>query len=144
VVLTTKAKHQNKDANQDGFKERQEILSDAKENTTETNRVYLLKRVNIKKNENTVCKTIKNGEVEIKIWRLLLNTSCFKLQKIKHKNKNKLIIVFIEFIYQNFIKSYLFYLKKHVFFQSIITKKTTEILAKIWLEIYPQIKPKQG
>jgi hypothetical protein len=91
-----------------------------------------------------VCKTIKKGEAEIKIWRLLLNASCFKLQKIEHKNKNNLIIVFIDFIYQNFIKSYLFFLKKHVFFQSIITKKTTEMLVKIWLEIYFQMKPKQG
>ena len=66
-----------------------------------------------------MCKTIKKEGFEIKIGRLLLNTSCFKLQKIKHKNKNNLIAVFIEFIYQKFIKTYLFFLKKHVFFSPL-------------------------
>ena len=75
-------------------------------------------------------KTIKRRGTEIKIWRVLLKNSCFKLQKIKHKNKNNLIIVFIEFIYQNFIKTYLFFLKKTCFFQSIITKKNNRNVSK--------------
>tara|TARA_B100001093_G_scaffold49385_1_gene41948 strand:+ start:1714 stop:1848 length:135 start_codon:yes stop_codon:yes gene_type:complete len=44
VVLTTKTKHQNKDTNQDRSKEKREILSNAKEDITETKIVYLLKR----------------------------------------------------------------------------------------------------
>ncbi len=132
MVLTTKTKHQNKDTNQNRSKEKREILSNAKEDITETKRVYLLKRLSIKKNENIVCKTIKKEGVEIKTGRLLLSISCFKLQKTKHKNKNNLITVFIDFIYRKFIKTYLFFLKKHVFFQSTITKKTTEMLVKIW------------
>ena len=68
-------------------------------------------------------KTKKQEGVKIKTWWLLLNTSCFRLQKTKHKNKNELVVVFIEFIYRVFISFYLFFLKNLCFFQPVTTKK---------------------
>ena len=68
-------------------------------------------------------KTKKKEGVKIKTWWLLLNTPRFRLQKTKHKNKNELIVVFIEFIYHCFIHFYLFFLKYLCVFQPVTTKK---------------------
>ena len=123
ILLKTKIKHQNRNTNKGKPKEKQEILKNKKQDITEINRVCLLKKLGIKRNENTMYKAKKQKRIETKTWWLLLEPVYFRLQKKKHKNKNNLILVFIEFIYQKFLKIYLFFLKNLCFFQLIITKK---------------------
>ena len=130
MVLKTKIKHQNRNSNKDKSKEKQEVLKNKKQDITKINTVCLLKKLGVKRNENIMYKAKKQKGIETKTWWLLLETVYFRLQKKKHKNKNNLILVFIEFIYQKFLKIYLFFLKNLCFFSTNYNKKTTKTLIK--------------
>ena len=58
----------------------------------------------------------------------------YKPYKKTCKIKNHLIIVFIWFIKQKLIKTFLFFYKNVVFFQLIISKKTTTTLIKTMIK----------
>jgi len=134
ILLKTKIKHQNRNTNKGKPKEKQEILKNKKQDITEINRVCLLKKLSIKRNKNTMYKAKKQKGIEVETWRLFLKAVCFRLQKIKHKHKNNLILVFIEFIHQKLLNIYLFFLKNLCFFSTNHNKKTTKTLIKNMLK----------
>ena len=75
----------------------------------------------------------KRGNIG-KIWLLFLWIPHYKPYKKTCKIKNHLIIVFIWFTKQKLIKTCLFFYKNVVFFQLIISKKTTTTLIKTMIK----------
>ena len=75
----------------------------------------------------------KRGKIG-KTWLLFLWIPNYKSYKKTCKIKNHLIIVFTGFIKQKLIKTCLFFYKNFVFFQLIISKKTTTILTKAMIK----------
>ena len=81
-----------------------------------------------------MCEAKKKRENIGKTWLLFLWIPHYKPYKKKCKIKNHLTIVFIWFIKQKLIKTCLFFYKNVVFFQLIISKKTTTILKKTMIK----------